>query len=352
MINKNIERNYALDVIRIVALFFVLFTHTGDIGSKIYYVLDNHNIYYFFCMGLDTIRMVAVPLFLMISGSVLLGKEETLVTVFKKRIMRFVIVLVFFSLVQYGYKTLICHNGDFVMKEYIIGLYKGTIRGEYWYLYLFLAYLLIIPFLRGIASKMTLKLTIYCIILSTIVDCLALSTYLNNNFNSLFYNYLYGINMYSVLFPLLGYGIFIGLQNKRLNCREIVISIICCLGTTIVCTSLVYLEYIKTGIYSEAAIWRFTAILAAPLFAVFLNLFQINYNNVTKKIIVYISDSCFGIYLCENFLEKYTRVVYNICYELTNIKLLSCLIYLVTTIVVGTVIISLIRKIPYISKFI
>ena len=64
-----------LDLIRIVAVYLVIFTHTGDLGSKLYEFGDydfTRNIIYIMT---DVIRRINVPLFLMVSGAVLLGRE-------------------------------------------------------------------------------------------------------------------------------------------------------------------------------------------------------------------------------------------------------------------------------------
>lgn len=63
------QRDSSLDIIRITAIIFVLFTHTGSMGSKIYTSLEPYGLYYIFCLSLDVVRMICVPLFLMISGS-------------------------------------------------------------------------------------------------------------------------------------------------------------------------------------------------------------------------------------------------------------------------------------------
>ena len=63
-----------------------------------------------------------------------------------------------------------------------------------------------------------------------------------------------------------------------------------------------------------------------------------------------VSLSC--IYLCENLLETYTIKIYNYVYSLCGKQLLSCGVYLFSTIALGTVIFSIIRKVPVIAKYV
>lgn len=62
------SRKIYLDVIRVAAAFLVIFTHTGNLGSKLYafgdYGLIRNGIY----IMADTIRCINVPLFFMVSG--------------------------------------------------------------------------------------------------------------------------------------------------------------------------------------------------------------------------------------------------------------------------------------------
>ena len=131
------KRDSSLDVLRIVAIFFVLFTHTGSMGSKIYTGLEPGGVYYIFCIGLDTLRIICVPLFLMLSGTLLLGKTESIFFIIKKRISRIFIVLIVFSFIQYWWQIRTLES-EISGSEFIYLFYTGNIRGTYWYLYCYL----------------------------------------------------------------------------------------------------------------------------------------------------------------------------------------------------------------------
>ena len=259
------QRDSSLDIIRITAIIFVLFTHTGSMGSKIYTSLEPYGLYYIFCLSLDVVRMICVPLFLMISGSLLLNKEESIQFLFKKRIIKMILVLILFSFIQY-LLTLKDSQQNFSFHNFIYLLYTGNIRGSYWYLYLYLAYLLLLPFIRNIALQMDTEKFFYLIILSTFIDTMGLIAYDSPELYSSFYGYISVINGYSILYPLLGYGAYNYLQKKSITLLEQIIWFLIFFATVCSCSWLVYNEYMTSGSYSEAYIWRFTALLTVPVY--------------------------------------------------------------------------------------
>ena len=92
-------------------------------------------------------------MFFMISGALLLNKEESIKTLYKKRVLRIVIVIVIASLIQYIY--IIRNNlGSFNLITFIKTIYKKPIVTPYWYLYSYLSYLITLPFLRNMVKNM------------------------------------------------------------------------------------------------------------------------------------------------------------------------------------------------------
>lgn len=87
--NNAIKRYDYLDSLRVFAVFLVLFTHTGTIGNQIWSVTNN-KLLLFISLPLDAYRCINTSLFLMISGALLLGKNESLRVLYKKRILRMI----------------------------------------------------------------------------------------------------------------------------------------------------------------------------------------------------------------------------------------------------------------------
>lgn len=90
-----------LDIIRIFAILTVIFNHTNARGYIYFTTVEPKSAIYWISMIFSILCKVNVPLFFMISGVTLLGREETIQEVWNKRIVRFLIVLMLFSLLQY-----------------------------------------------------------------------------------------------------------------------------------------------------------------------------------------------------------------------------------------------------------
>ena len=93
---KKRTRYYWIDIIKIIACFMVVVNHTGGF---IFTFLDNnsffkYNLFYSICFA---VSKIGVPLFIMVSGYLLLGKDYSYKDVLVK-IKRVVVPLVVISL--------------------------------------------------------------------------------------------------------------------------------------------------------------------------------------------------------------------------------------------------------------
>ena len=96
--NKKIH----IEFLRMLAMFLVLFNHTETKGFTLY-TLEQETLLHWFYLTLSIFVKVAVPIFFMISGALLLPKEESIKEVFQKRILKIVLVLIGCHFVNYIY---------------------------------------------------------------------------------------------------------------------------------------------------------------------------------------------------------------------------------------------------------
>ena len=101
--NQTSTRDIYIDFLRIIAMFMVLFIHTNNRGYAMCVdaIGDPLFPFYLFC---SAACKIAVPLFLMISGALLLKKDEPISVVLKKRTPRILCVLIAASFVHYVYQ--------------------------------------------------------------------------------------------------------------------------------------------------------------------------------------------------------------------------------------------------------
>ena len=65
-----------IELMRILAAFFVIFNHTGTTAFFLFPFYDVHTVSYWGCLFLSVFCKFSVPLFFMISGALLLDREE------------------------------------------------------------------------------------------------------------------------------------------------------------------------------------------------------------------------------------------------------------------------------------
>lgn len=93
-----------VEILRVIAICLVVFNHTWTSGYMLYSAVGRSYRYYYPLLFLSIFCKAAVPIFFMISGALLLGREESYKELYVKRVARMLLALVFFSLMEYCYK--------------------------------------------------------------------------------------------------------------------------------------------------------------------------------------------------------------------------------------------------------
>ena len=97
------EKRLDYELMRILAIFLVVFNHTENRGFFLYQAPGCSAVNAILSLLLATVCKIAVPLFFMISGGLLLHRQETLKDLLCRRIVRMALVLVLFSGILYGF---------------------------------------------------------------------------------------------------------------------------------------------------------------------------------------------------------------------------------------------------------
>ena len=198
---KQTSRNYAYDVLRVLAILLVLFCHKYSYSAP--ELLDTIDLPYILALCLSILYKCGPPLFLMISGALLLGKTESFKTIFFHRILRFLILMVLCTLVV----CLIHLHNRFEFRVELI-----FFGGLNWYLYAYLAFLCMLPFLRLIAQHADGSQRVLYLILAAVfysVSGIFLYAGLDARLldNMPLFNTVYASNCWHLIFPLAGYFI-------------------------------------------------------------------------------------------------------------------------------------------------
>lgn len=345
------NRKVYLDVLRILAIFLVLFTHTGLDGNKLYTVATKTTLQTVYAM-LDCFRTINNPLLFMISGALLLGKNEDIATIYRKRVLRFLVCLLLFSYIQAIWNY--CHSSKtdiFNIWETFKSLLSGPVRLQYWYLYSYISFLVMLPFLRSIAQRMDNVQFKYLFFLSIVI--MDLFPLISLKLGIAKINFTIFLNSFTTLYPLLGYYLDNYGESIMKTWMYPVIGILMLVGVFLAARMTIW-NYAKSGNWEERYItlfYTFTAVTVFLLVKECVCLF--GKNNLLKPIgirfIQYISGTMFGIYLLENILESFTKPMFNALIKYMP-RIFACGIWLVITMMFGNIIVALMKKVPGLKK--
>ncbi len=165
-----------IELLRIVAIFLVMFNHTWIYGFTYFNSCVGTPSYWFY-LFLSIMVKIDVPIFFMISGAVLLGKEETITELYRKRVLRIVLVLVLFSIVSYLYLYTTGELKEFSVIDFVTRLYAGDIVGSYWFLYRYLGFLILLPILRVMVKHIDNMHFLYIFIVYLTVQIITIVQY-------------------------------------------------------------------------------------------------------------------------------------------------------------------------------
>ena len=143
------KRKTHLDFLRILAAFLVLVHHSELMELFDHMPAGLVGIFALSCM--TSLVFINVPLFYMISGALLLGREESDRVIYGKRIPRFLLLTFLASSFTYIYR---CYP-SFNTADFFRGFFAGNMDETHWYLYAYLGLLMCVPFLRRAAQGMT-----------------------------------------------------------------------------------------------------------------------------------------------------------------------------------------------------
>ncbi len=143
-----------LDVIKLLAILLVVFNHSGNTGYKMYLDVEAGPAR-MMMLTFSALVKIAVPLFFMASGALLLGREEPWKKVFFGRAAKFAAILA--AATFFFYADGLEPGQPIRLGEYFIHLYRGDLTGHLWFLYSYLCFLIMLPFLRKLAGTMQLR---------------------------------------------------------------------------------------------------------------------------------------------------------------------------------------------------
>ncbi len=145
-----------LDALRIIAAFLVIVNHTN---SGVFQSLAPGGLQWWLSILWYYLSKIAVPVFVMISGACLLGKVDGYVKTLR-RIARVVLAMLLFSYAVFLYEAWVSYGlwpraVDF--GTFFARVWRMEILDDYWYIFMYVGLLAMLPFLQRMARSMRCK---------------------------------------------------------------------------------------------------------------------------------------------------------------------------------------------------
>lgn len=162
-----------LDILRVLCIFFVVYMHT-----KIAILPIHTTTGYYFSLFANMCIRVAIPIFFMITGAVLLHKEEPIHPKVTKRIFSFGVIIIATISLQIVIGSWLKAPTDFMLTlknasgHYLNHIGFPIYMNAQWYLYAHLAILIMLPLMRPAAQNMNNNAFLYLIIAYVITACI------------------------------------------------------------------------------------------------------------------------------------------------------------------------------------
>ena len=343
---KSNARKTYLDVLRVLANFLVIFNHTA--GYTLYQYADSMPKSFVF-ITLSLFTKINIPLFFMITGALLLGKDEEIQVVFQKRILRFAILLISANTLMYFIRTPLL---QFDFTRWLDACLNCSIEGSYWYLYAHMAFLIMLPYIRKIIANFSKKDFQYFMIVHFIIaTCIPILDYViflaNGKHVQLFHELQPPLMLSHYFFyPIIGYYIdtYVDLRNLKLR-KQFALLVICIIGC-IVTAYMTYGQGVRTG-YTEDYFQMFNYFLAIAVFLLAKRF--ITNQTFISKITYVVAPLTLGIYILDPILKIYLPPIE----QFLNPNLptvLVAFIWCMVSMVVGGTITFLLRLLPGVKR--
>lgn len=333
------ERIVYLESCRVIAVFCIMYQHTGGRGAEAWMYTESIWVYVTSMIG-KIISSIGVPLFWMISGVLLLSKKESWKKVYGMRIPRFAGVLLLFSVIRYFYLC-IGEGCDDRVGEFFRLLYTQEIFLPYWFLYEYTGILLILPFLRKMIQNLTQQE-------AEILFILVVGWNVLNDISHVWLGVGFVLDLHfqsSISYFILGYL----MENCQILRQNRKCGLLLGIGQAL---------FALTVLFSRSCGRRGLEELESMVMLLAIAVYYLNryiggkdlWNNTTlHHFILWCGSNVFGLYLIEDYLRNATAFVWE--WSAPYISAVpACCVWLLAVFMLGNVLVSGLRRLPVLKK--
>lgn len=355
------EKRLDFELMRVIAIFLVIFNHSQERGFELYQVAGGSAVNHIVSLILAILCKIAVPLFLMISGGLLLHKDEPVRTVLWKRFFRVAAALFVFSAIQYLFRIRWEAEQTPGVMDFFSMVWGEGVSIPYWYLYAYSALMLMLPLLRPMVRSMTDSSFVYLFLLHFIYQGIIGPLGYLLGFGDFYGNIEMGqINISgNFYFPLVEQTLFYFLMGhyfaRRMNWEIISKKIVSWLivASAVAVGIMAWFTWDDFSSHGYRSQDFFESLLCIPVFTVYVLCHKLCENKpasgASGRVITTLGGCVFGAYLLEGILRVELGFIYEALAPAIHV-LPACLVWVFAVGVCGLGITWILKKIPLIRK--
>lgn len=348
--NQRIEY---IDILRVVSMFFIVMIHV--IGQSFYtlpvtsFEWNTLNVY-------DSPIRWSVPIFVMISGTLFLGKDRPLKVIFRKNIVRLITSFFFWSIVYALISYIRYKNAKSAWEQVFTGHY------HMWFVIMIIGLYLVVPILRKIAEskELTKLFLILALIFTAVIPMIQLilgffpaesAVTINSVLSSVVNNFHIKLPLGYAGYFVLGYALNKYDISKRLEYIIYALGISGALAT-IIATSVraAQTNTPYTGFYEYTT--PNVAAMAIAVFVLFKKHYRVkNADSILQKLIHAVSRYSFGVYLMHLAVIEFINLNLHITPASFN-PIFSTPILCISSALISILISATLNHIPVLKKYI
>ncbi|EOX3278247.1 acyltransferase [Escherichia coli] len=349
MLNNHKINSTSVDLIRICAIFSVIIIHTCSVPFKSY--SENFIIF----GSISSFTRWCVPVFFMLTGALLITKEEPISVFFKKRATKIIIPLIAWSYIYIVFAKFFSHLDPLHANPSVFTnpllLLKYPAYFHLWFLYAIVSVYIAIPFLRSAFSNYNNTIALYVVALWFVST--SMIPYLNASGIPTPSLYLIKFN---IIADYVGMGLLGLLLIKNINRFSFTLSIAIFVFGFI---STAYLTLISSIDKASELYQGYTSpnviIMSVGAFLVIYKIGERLANNNLCKLIKLLGGLSFGIYLSHMIIMPLVwRMPFMSNEHVThsNYPILSTFISAFCTLTISALLSFLLSKTPLIKKIV
>lgn len=351
------KRIFYYDVLRAIAIIGIVFCH-----ASIAFVLKGVNSPTFYISAFfDCLRDFSIPIFVMLSGALLIGRKDSLADFFKKRLSRLFIPFLFWVAIYICYSVIyIKHSFDISNAIDIFFGTSGTLGVAFWFIWMIIIIYCgifvinkCIEFGNGKRENFEKELIGILTVLSVIyIVCSHFGLFSPYSSKLLYF-------MSFITYIIIGYFIsHYDLAGSRISTNKMILVtlLVSCALYGYYIFGFVVPKSIQAGHFVYKGYFNLLILtLSVNVFVLFKYLSKTShFINIEDKslgnALITVSKYSFGIYLCHYLILHILKInLYPLHHNQNPILWIPLLVIL--TVLISLAILGILNKIPYMNKF-